>query len=261
MSPPIRVLVVDDEPIARSGMITLLARDPELSVVGECGDGLSAVSAIGELDPDLVLLDVQMPEADGFEVLRAIDAERMPVVIFVTAYDQFAVRAFEVNALDYLLKPFDDERFTAALERAKRALRQDSVSLADLGRRVAGLLDQTAAGPSARPLSRLIVKETGRAIFLSVDELDWIEAADYCVKLHVRGQTHLIRQSMQSFEGRLDPQRFFRVHRSALVNLDRVKEIQPLFKGEHVVILQDGTRLRLSRNRKDSLEALLGQSL
>jgi two-component system LytT family response regulator len=194
-------------------------------------------------------------------VLRAIDPERMPVVIFVTAYDQFAVKAFEVNALDYLLKPFDDERFTAALERAKRALRQDRVNLADLGRRVAGLLDQTAAGSPARPLSRLIVKETGRAIFLSVDELDWIEAADYCVKLHVRGQTHLIRQSLQSLEGRLDPQRFFRVHRSALVNLDRVKEIQPLFKGEHVVILQDGTRLKLSRNRKDSLEQLLGQAL
>jgi len=261
MSDPFRVLVVDDEPIARSGMIALLGRDPELTVVGECGDGLTAVSAIGTLNPDLVLLDVQMPEADGFEVLRAIDNERMPVVIFVTAYDQFAVKAFEVNALDYLLKPFDDERFTAALERAKRALRQDSVDLAALGRRVAGLLDQTAGGSSARPLSRLIVKETGRAIFLSVDELDWIEAADYCVKLHARGHTHLVRQSMQSLESRLDPQRFFRVHRSALVNLDRVKEIQPLFKGEHVVILHDGTRLKLSRNRKDSLEQLLGQAL
>jgi len=260
MSAPIRVLVVDDEPIARSGMIALLGRDPELTVVGECGDGLTAVSAIGNLNPDLVLLDVQMPEADGFDVLRAIGSERMPVVIFVTAYDQFAVKAFEVNALDYLLKPFDDERFTAALERAKRALRQDSMDLADLGRRVAGLLDQTAAGLTGRPLTRLIVKETGRAIFLSVDELDWIEAADYCVKLHVRGHTHLVRQSMQSLEGRLDPQRFFRVHRSALVNLDRVREIQPLFKGEHVVILHDGTRLKLSRNRKDSLEQLLGQS-
>ncbi|MEP7325019.1 MAG: LytTR family DNA-binding domain-containing protein [Gemmatimonadota bacterium] len=261
MTALVRVMVVDDEPRARSGMIALLGRDPELTVVGECGDGLTAVSAIGKLTPDLVLLDVQMPEADGFEVLRAIGNERMPVVIFVTAYDQFAVKAFEVNALDYLLKPFDDERFTAAIDRAKRALRQDPAGLADLGRRVAGLLEQTAGVAAGKPLTRIIVKETGRAIFLSVDELDWIEAADYCVKLHVRGHTHLIRQSMQSLEGRLDPQRFFRVHRSALVNLDRVKEVQPLFKGEHVVILQDGTRLKLSRNRKDSLEALLGQSL
>jgi two-component system LytT family response regulator len=261
MSAPIRVLVVDDEPLARSGMIALLGRDPEITVVGECGDGLTAVSAIHDLNPDLVLLDVQMPEADGFEVLRALGAGTMPAVIFVTAYDQFAVKAFEVNALDYLLKPFDDERFTAALDRAKRALRQDPVNLADLGRRLAGLLDQTAAGTAGKPMTRLIVKETGRALFLNVDELDWIEAADYCVKLHVRGHTHLLRQSLQSLESRLDPHRFFRVHRSALVNLDRVKEIQPLFKGEHVVILHDGTRLKLSRNRKDSLESLLGQSL
>jgi two-component system LytT family response regulator len=232
MSAPVRILVVDDEPLARSGMITLLGRDPEVQVIGECGDGAAAAAAITRDHPDLVLLDVQMPEADGFEVLQAVGADRMPVVIFVTAYDQFAVKAFEVHALDYLLKPFDDERFMAAIGRAKRALRQSHPDLADLGRRLAGLLQHTAGSAADRYLSRLIVKETGRAIFLSVDELDWIEAADYYVKLHVAG-----------------------------VNLDRVKEIQPLFKGEHVVILHDGARLKLARNRKESLEALLGQSL
>jgi two-component system LytT family response regulator len=261
MSAAIRVLVVDDEPLARSGMIALLQREAEFEVVGECKDGAEAVTRITELKPDLVLLDVQMPEADGFEVLRALGADRMPAVIFVTAYDQFAVKAFEVNALDYLLKPFDDERFAAAIGRARRVLRQGGDGMADLGRRLAGLLEQNAAATAAHPLTRLIVKETGRAIFLSVDELDWIEAADYCVKLHVRGKAHLLRQTLQSLEARLNPQRFFRVHRSAVVNLDRIKEIQPLFKGEHVVILQDGTRLKLSRSRKDSLEQLLGQSL
>jgi two-component system LytT family response regulator len=259
MKPGIRVLVVDDEPLARSGMITLLGRDTEVSVVGEASDGAEAVQAIARLTPDLVLLDVQMPEADGFEVIRAVGPDKMPAVVFVTAYDQFALKAFEVNAIDYLLKPFDDERFGAAMERAKRALRQEKVDLDDLSRRLAGLLE-AATGPG-RFLTRLIVKDAGRAIFLTVDELDWIEAADYCVKLHIRGKSYLVRQSLQSLETRLDPERFFRIHRSALVNLDRVKEIQALFRGEHAVILQDGAKLKLSRNRREVLEQLLGQSL
>jgi two-component system LytT family response regulator len=261
MSIPFRVLVVDDEPLARSGMVALLARDPELTVAGECSDGAQAVVAIGKLAPDLVLLDVQMPEADGFEVLRAVGPDRMPLVVFVTAFDRFAVKAFEVNAVDYLLKPFDDERFTAAIERAKRALRQDKPTLGDLGKRLAALLEHGGIDDTRRPLTRLIVKDQDRAIFVGVEELDWIEAADYYVKLHTRGRTHLVRQSLQSLEARLDPDRFFRVHRSTLVNLDRVKEVQALFHGDHVVILQDGTRLKLSRNRKEKLETLLGQSL
>ena len=257
----IRVLVVDDEPLARSGMVDLLRRDRELSVVGECGDGAEAVAAIGSLSPDLVLLDVQMPEADGFEVLRAVGADKMPAVVFVTAYDRFAVKAFEVNAVDYLLKPFDDERFKAAIERAKRNLRQETVK--QLSHRLAGLLEPVSAEDHVPPryLTRIIIKDAGRAFFLAVDELDWIEAADYYVKLHSRGKTHLLRQPLQSLETRLDPARFFRIHRSTVVNLDRVRELQTLFRGEHAVILQDGTKLKLSRNRKESLEAVLGQSL
>jgi two-component system LytT family response regulator len=257
--PPLRVVVVDDEPLARTGMRDLLARDPELEVVAQCADGREAVRAIGALRPDLVLLDVQMPEMDGFEVLREIGAERMPLVVFVTAYDRFALRAFDVAAVDYLLKPFDDERFLRAIQRAKHAVRNAEVG--ELGRRLAGLLERGGAEPPPSPpaayASRLMVKNTGRTVFVRVEEVDWIEADDYYAKLHVGERTHLLRESMASLESRLDPLRFFRVHRSAIVNLDRVREVQFLFRGEHVVILHDGTRLKLTRSRLDRLEALL----
>jgi two-component system LytT family response regulator len=258
--PQFRVLVVDDEPLARAGVVQLLARDPEISVVGECGDGRAAIDAINALRPDLVILDVQMPEFDGFEVLRSLPRERMPSVIFVTAYDQHALRAFEVHAIDYLLKPFDDERFTDSVARAKRNLR--SAELGELSRRLGELLEERGTPPTAEPpLTRLVVKHEGRVAFVRVEELDWIEAADYCVKLHTRGQVHLLRESLNALETRLDPARFFRVHRSAIVNLDRIRELQPYFKGEHVLILQDGTRLKLSRARRESLETRLGQAL
>ena len=257
--PPLRVVVVDDEPLARTGMRDLLARDPELEVVAQCADGREAVRAIGALRPDLVLLDVQMPEMDGFEVLREIGAERMPLVVFVTAYDRFALRAFDVAAVDYLLKPFDDDRFQRAIQRAKHAVRNAEVG--ELGRRLAGLLERGGAEPPREPpaayASRLMVKNTGRTVFVRVDDVDWIEADDYYAKLHVGEKTHLLRESMGSLEARLDPLRFFRVHRSAIVNLDRVREVQFLFRGEHVVILHDGTRLKLTRTRLDRLESLL----
>jgi two-component system LytT family response regulator len=265
MMRPIRVLVVDDEPLARSGMRRLLQRDRELTVVGESGDGKTAVEQIHQLQPDLVLLDIQMPEADGFDVIREIGPERMPRVIFTTAFNQFAVRAFEVNALDYLVKPFDDERFTAALHRAKKALSNEGID--DVGRRLVALL-AAAGGPVGEPQAasggyprRLVVKDQGRSLFVRVDDLDWVEAADYYVKLHVGRQVHLLRETMNAMEARLDPSRFVRVHRSAIVNLDRVKEIQPYFHDEHVVILQDGTKVHLSRNRRLRLEAMLGQRL
>jgi two-component system LytT family response regulator len=229
-------------------------------------DGSSAVSQIHQMQPDLILLDIQMPEADGFEVIREVGPDRMPRVIFTTAFNQFAVRAFEVNALDYLVKPFDDERFAAALERAKQALATAEVG--DLGRRLASLLaaSGTSSGSGTATLSepypqRLVVRDQGRSVFVRVDELDWVEAADYYVKLHVGRQVHLLRETMSAMENRLDPGRFVRVHRSAIVNLDRVKEIQPYFHDEHVVILQDGTRVRLSRSRRVRLETLLGQRL
>ncbi|PYP42005.1 MAG: DNA-binding response regulator [Gemmatimonadetes bacterium] len=259
MSAPFTVVVVDDEPLARSGVADLVREDPDLEVVAECADGRSALEAIERLRPDLVLLDVQMPELDGFEVLRRLDSARRPAVIFITAYDEFAVRAFDVHALDYLVKPFDDARFAEALGRAKRMI---GGGAGELGRRLDALLTHLAAGgPAGNVQGRIVVKTAGRVTFVRVEELDWVEAADYCIKLHTGGKSHVIRESMHALEGRLDPRRFFRVNRSAIVNLDRVREIQPYFKGEQVVLLQDGTRLKLSRGRRVELEERLGQAI
>jgi two-component system LytT family response regulator len=269
MTDRIRVLVVDDEPLARSGLTELCQQRPDLEVVGECADGRVAVEAVKLLEPDLLLLDIQMPEMDGFEVLRAVGADNMPHVIFITAYDEFAVRAFEVNALDYILKPFDDERFWEAIERAKRAIRD--WNLGELSRRLIGLLDITAdrdadgITPRPRPadlfLTRIAIKDAGRVFFVRVDEIVWIEAANYYVKLHIAGKVHLLRESMTSLESRLDPARFFRVSRSAIVNLDRVRELQPFSRGAQIVILDNGAKVKLSHNRREKLEQILGQSL
>ena len=271
----IRILVVDDEPLARSGLSRLCATDPDLELVGECSDGRAAVAAIGQIEPDLLLLDIQMPEMDGFEVLQAVGAESMPRVIFVTAYDQFAVQAFEVHALDYLLKPFDDDRFFDAIERAKRAIRGTDLGL--FRSRLLGLLtdaglDSVELGPTqtdsgtsranqAGYLKRIAVKQTGRVVLVRVDEVDWVEAANYCAKLHTNKRVHIIRESLKSLERQLDPTQFFRVSRSAIVNLDRIREIQPFARGSQMLILQDGTRVTMSRNRREALERLLGQSL
>lgn len=256
----LRVLVVDDEPLARGGVAALVRQDPDLAVVGECGDGASAVEAILGLRPDLVLLDVQMPELDGFEVLRRLDPAELPAIIFITAYDQFAVAAFQVHALDYLVKPFDDSRFAEAIGRAKTAIR--GVRSGELSERLIGLLEQLTAGaPAEGWLSRIVVKTAGRSVLVRVEEIDWIEAADYCVKLHVQRKVHVLRESLQTLERRLDPARFFRIHRSGIVNLDRVTELQPFFKGEPIVMLRDGSKLKLSRGRRRALESRLGQTL
>jgi two-component system LytT family response regulator len=269
MTERLQVLVVDDEPLARSGITGLVEKDPELEVAGECGSGRAAVEAIIELQPDLVLLDIQMPEMDGFEVLRAVGTDRMPPVVFVTAYDQFAVRAFEVNALDYLLKPFDDERFAAAIARAKRSIRAPDADT--LSKRLLKLLESSerasrnglvrAPNGSTNHVVRLVVKDAGRVFFVRADEIDWIQAASYYVKLHVQGKVHLLRETLNSLESRLDTLSFFRVSRSAIVNLDRVKEIQPYSRGTLMVILIDGTRIKLSKSRKEGLEELLGQEI
>jgi two-component system LytT family response regulator len=272
---PLRALIVDDEPLAREGIRVLLARDPEIEVVGECADGATAVRAVLEHEPDLLLLDVQMPEMDGFQVLRALPEEQLPVVIFITAYDHYALKAFEVHALDYLLKPFDDERFERALARAKAQRRREQIG--ELSRNLAALLGayeapdrvsgartpgaaHTVSAAAASYLSRLVVKSGGRIVFLDVADVDWIEAADYYVRLHTGGKTHLLRESMAALEAKLDPARFARIHRSAIVNLDRVRELQPWFRGQHAVILKDGTRLTLSRGRRSRLEELLGHT-
>jgi two-component system LytT family response regulator len=264
----IRTLVVDDESLARERVLSLLQQEADVEVVGECSDGGQAVTAIQEQSPDLVFLDVQMPGCDGFEVLKNISPDRMPTVVFITAYDEYALRAFEVHALDYLLKPFDDERFHAAIARSKRAIRDDEVG--QLSQRLLGLLETRSRGefpargtPAAGQayLTRLVVKNAGRVIFVRVDEIDWIEAADYYVRLHVARKSHLLRETMSALDDQLDPTRFFRVHRSAIVNLDRLVEIQPYFHGEHVLVLQDGSKLKLSRSRKEKLEAVLRQSI
>ena len=259
MSPRFTVVVVDDEPLARSGVADLVRKDPGLEVVAECADGRSALLAIERLHPDLVLLDVQMPELDGFEVLRRLDPAQRPAVIFITAFDEFAVRAFDVHALDYLVKPFDDARFAEALDRAKRTI---AAGDGELGRRLDALLTRLAAGAIAGGFqNRIVVRTGGRVFFVRVEDLDWVEAADYCVKLHAGGRVHVIRDSMQALEERLDPRRFFRVNRSAIINLDRVREIQPYFKGEQMVLLQDGTQIKLSRGRRSELEERLGQTI
>jgi two-component system LytT family response regulator len=193
-------------------------------------------------------------------VLRHLEADELPAVIFVTAYDQFAVGAFEVHALDYLVKPFDDDRFLEAIARAKSAIR--GARAGELSERLAGLLEQVGGGtPADRWLRRLVVKTAGRVVLVRVEDIDWIEAADYCVKLHVQGKVHVLRESLQTLELRLDPERFFRIHRSGIVNLDRVTELQPVLKGEHSVLLRDGSRLKLSRGRRRDLETRLGQAL
>ena len=260
MTGPLRVLVVDDEPLARSGVTALVRQDPELLVVGECGDGASAVEAVRRLRPDLLLLDVQMPELDGFAVLQRLDRGELPAVIFITAYDQFAVGAFDVHALDYLVKPFDDARFAEAIARAKTAIR--TARAGGLSERLAGLLEQLAGGaPAEGWLGRIVVKTGGRVVLVRVEDIDWIEAADYCVKLHVQGKVHVLRESLLTLESKLNPARFFRIHRSGIVNLDRITELQPFFKGEHLVLLKDGSRLKLSRGRRRELETRLGQAI
>jgi two-component system, LytTR family, response regulator len=229
-------------------------------VIGECGDGAAALEAIRRLRPDLVLLDVQMPELDGFEVLRRLDRSELPAVIFITAYDQFAVSAFDVHAVDYLVKPFDDARFAEAIARARTAIRGARAD--EVSERLAGLLEQLGGGPPADEwLSRIVVKTGGRVVLVRVEDIDWIEAADYCVKLHVQGKIHVLRESLLTLESRLNPARFFRIHRSGIVNLDRITELQPFFRGEHIVLLRDGSKLKLSRNRRRELEARLGQPL
>jgi two-component system, LytTR family, response regulator len=254
----IRTLVVDDEPLAREGLRLLLASDPDVEVVGEATSGRDALGAVRRLRPDLVFLDVQMPEMNGFDVLAALQAAgetNLPAVIFVTAYDRYALRAFEVHALDYLLKPFDDERFADALERAKRHLRLTHVS--SLSERLLSLLE-TYRGPDGTReyMTRLSIKDAGRVLFLDVAEVDWIEAADYYVQLHVGGKSYLHRESMQRLEERLDPGRFLRIHRSAIVNRQRVKELRHKGRELHCV-LASGVSLKVARSQRAKLSKML----
>jgi len=250
----VRVLVVDDEPLARERLSTFLADDPEVEIVGTCADGKSAVAAIRGDGPDLVLLDVQMPGCDGFGVVDAIGPEHMPVTIFVTAYDRYALQAFEARALDYLLKPFDRDRFAVAMGRAKEQIRRHRDS--GVHEKLQALLDDVK--PAATGIDRLAIKSGGSVHFLRADEIDWIEAAGNYTRLHAGKQVHLLRETMTALEGRLDPNRFARIHRSTIVNLERVKELQPYFHGDYIVLLRDGTQLTLSRNYRPRLGERFG---
>jgi two-component system, LytTR family, response regulator len=252
----LRTLIVDDEPLARGRLRQLLDEEPDIEIIGECEDGMEALETIREQRPDLVLLDVQMPELDGFGMLAELGQENMPAIIFVTAHDQFALRAFEVHALDYLLKPFDAERLQISLKRARAWLERRGSD--DLGSRLTAMLMDLRGG-AGKTQDRLAVKSSGRVVLLKHEEIDWIEASDNYVNLHVGKESHLLRETMNSLEQRLPADRFLRISRSTIVNLDRVRELQPLFHGEYSVILRDGTRLSLSRGYRDRLSLLLGK--
>ena len=251
----IRTLVVDDEPLARERLTNLLSAEPDIEVVGQCRDGEEAATAIVDHTPDLVFLDVQMPSMNGFEVIDAVGSEKMPLVIFVTAYDQHALKAFQVRALDYLLKPFDRERFQEALQRARTYIQRDETG--DIGRRLLALVkDLRRDQPKT---DRLVVKSGGRLFFLRTDEIDWIEAAGNYVRLHVGPVSHLLRETMNAIESRLDPEKFFRIHRSRIVNMERIQEMQPWLNGEYAVLLRTGTRLTLSRGYREKLQERLAR--
>jgi two-component system LytT family response regulator len=253
----IRVLVVDDEAPARQRLIDLLKKDPQVGSVLEAVNGKGAVEIIGREALDLVFLDVQMPELDGLQVMEAVGAAAMPLTIFVTAYDQHAIRAFEANALDYLLKPFSDERWEAALARAKT--RHDERSLREFGRGVLRML--ATRSQAGRYLDRLVVKGNGTTRFIRVVEIDWIEGAGVYVNLHIAGKELLYRSALNELARHLDPMRFIRVHRSSIVNIDSILELQPISHGEFELVLKDGNRSRVSRNYRIHLEKRLGQSL
>jgi two-component system, LytTR family, response regulator len=252
-----RVIVADDEPLARERLRMLLGEEGWVEIVAECQDGQETIAAIQAHQPDLVFLDVQMPGATGFDVIEAVGPSRMPPVVFVTAYDRYAPRAFDVRALDYLLKPFDRDRFQQALGRARQQLQQHSQG--ELERQLLELVNDLREPP--QKVDRFVVKSGGRVYFVRTDEIDWIEAAGNYVKLHVGPEAHLLRETMTAIEAQLDPDVFFRIHRCHIVNIDRVQELQPWFNGEYVVCLRTGARLTLSRGYREKLQQRLGGAL
>ena len=248
-----RVLIVDDERPARELIATLLNRLPNIELLGECSNGQEAVTAIKKLQPDLVFLDIQMPRLDGFGVLAQLDPEHFPLIIFVTAFDRYAVRAFEVHALDYLLQPFEYDRLADAVERARARIAQGPNTSQG---RILELLEQLH---TERGWDRLRIREDGRILFLKPEEIDWIAAEGNYVRLHIGRNSYLLRETMAETEARLAPKKFLRVSRSALVNLERIRECHPLFHGDAALILQDGTRLTLSRVYRENLDRVTGQ--
>jgi len=262
----IRVLIVDDEELAREGIRMLLEDFPDAEIAGECSNGFEAVSMIQERKPDLVFLDVQMPEMDGFGVVEKIGTDKMPLVIFVTAYDKYALRAFEIHAFDYLLKPIDDDRFVktfqravAQLEQLENSLNQRLAELIEDLKSQRGQVSENQSQPAPKYLERIVVKTTRSIFFVGVEEVDYFEAAGNYVEIHTGQKTHLVRETITRLESRIDPQKFLRIKRSIIVNIKRIKELQPLFNGEFAVILQNGTELISSRRFRKNLDVLLNE--
>jgi two-component system LytT family response regulator len=253
----VRVVIADDEPLVRRGLRAFIGASPGLSLVGEARNGSEAVGVIRAQRPDLLFLDVQMPELDGFGVLEALAGEPMPVIVFVTAYDEYAIRAFDVHAVDYLLKPFDEDRFRTALGRARSRLAEQRADTID--QRLEAVLSALRA--REQYADRLLVKSEGRVTVVQVDDVDWIEAADNYARVHTARGRYLVREPIKSLERKLNPRRFARVHRSAIVNLARVRELQPMFGGEYVIILSTGTKLTLSRGYRDAFRDRLGSEI
>lgn len=250
-------LIVDDEPPGRHKIREMLKHESNIEIIGECTNGVEAVEAIQSKKPDLVFLDVQMPELDGFGVIKKIGVNNLPEIIFVTAYDQYALQAFEVHALDYLLKPFDKERFQNALQRAKDHILQRDQN--DIGQKLLSMLQELKL--DQKHSDRLVIKSGGKVFFLKTDEVDWIEAAGNYVRLHAGGESHLLRETMSGIQKKLNPNQFIRIHRSTFVNIEQIKELQPWFHGEYVVILKEGTQLTMSRSYRNNLTDLLGKVL
>jgi two-component system LytT family response regulator len=251
----IRALIVDDEALARRGIRQYLDAEPDIDVVGECSDGLAAIDAIAALQPDLVFLDISMPEADGFDVVAAVGPDNMPATIFITAYDQYAVRAFETHALDYLLKPVEPERIRAALARARAHL---STKPTDLAARVAAVLGELGSGPARRYVRRVPIKKAGRVILVDIDDIMRFEATGNYIEVHTREHMHLLRETLTGLEVRLNPEDFVRVSRSCIVNARHIRELQPHFSGDFVVVLADDSEIQGSRRYREGIEALFG---
>lgn len=254
-----RIVIVDDEELSRRGIRTRLERSRDVEIVAECSNGREAIQAVRSTSPDLVFLDVQMPGKTGFDVIEAVGWSTFPHVIFVTAHDRYAIHAFEVRALDYLLKPIDDERFDIALQRAREALARDRDS--GLGRRLAGVLGEVAARENNKEATngsnRIVVRSGGRVVFVKPAELDWVEAAGDYVMLHVGKKSWLLRESVTAMANKLEPSGFMRIHRSTIVNLERIAEMRALDNGEYRVFLRDGTALKLSRNYRHAVQRLI----
>jgi two-component system, LytTR family, response regulator len=256
----IAALIVDDEALARRTIRELLQADAEVEIIGECRNGREAVDFIEARVPDLIFLDIQMPGMNGFEVLANVDVSHLHAIIFVTAFDQYALRAFDVHALDYLLKPFTDARFAEALKKAKDHLELKEIN--QISNELVALLQGGAVREPAKAkrekfLTRFMIRSGGRAAFIKADDVDWIAADDYYIKLHVGPKSHLLRISMNDLEAQLDPTKFLRIHRSTIINFERVKELQQTPSGDYALVLKDGTELKLSRSRRESLERFL----